>query len=111
METHVKYKRVYRTKGFKPNQRRFSVYRLRVRFLCLINKFLSRLNWRKSSSSCGQALSSIKNILISRSRRRSPAREENVECRIRSYGRSNSEAIAECLEFIKRTSVSSDDHE
>ncbi|KAF5203928.1 hypothetical protein FRX31_006484 [Thalictrum thalictroides] len=129
MDSHLSYKRVLegkthaqqrqrqRGKGFKLNQhRRFSVFRLKRRFIYLI-KILSRWNWK---SSCGQAIGSIKNSIISRSRSRkgTPTMDHHyggqTEYRLRSYGRSNSfytEAIADCLEFIKRTSVSSDDHD
>ncbi|PIA26242.1 hypothetical protein AQUCO_09500011v1 [Aquilegia coerulea] len=128
MDSHLSYKRVLKGrtqqrqkgKGFRLNQhKRFSVFRLKRRFIYLI-KILCRWNWK---SSCGQAVGSIKNSIISRSRSRkeTPTTDHQTsnyggrtEYRLRSYGRSNSfysEAIADCLEFIKRTSVSSDDHD
>lgn len=96
--------------------RRFSVYRLRAKIFCLFD-FFSR--WR---SSYGEALESLKKGLTrcSSSRRESGCRRNLVlpdtsraECRLRSFGRSNSfysEAIADCLEFIKRSSVSGDEY-
>ncbi|GAV85416.1 hypothetical protein CFOL_v3_28853 [Cephalotus follicularis] len=126
---HVSYTRVGRrtcheTKGFRLNSRRFSVQRLRARFLYL---FRLLRTWR---SSCGQALKSLKrgfcrnysvkrNFCINNRSRRSISVMDvptnnmgRAECdRLRSFGRSNSfysDAIADCLEFIKRSSISAD---
>nr|DAD41894.1 TPA_asm: hypothetical protein HUJ06_016217 [Nelumbo nucifera] len=103
----------HRMKGFRLNARRFSVCRLRTRLWYLFG-VLSR--WK---SSYGQALESLKKgISSSSSSRRGLAMGgENLisrhrDCKLRSFGRSNSfysEAIADCLEFIKRTSISVDE--
>lgn len=103
------------SRGFKLNSKRFSVQGLRARFVYLF-KLLSR--WRFSY---GQALKSLKkginrsNYSIKRnnstSSRRSLMMESAHDRRMRSFGRSNSfyaEAIADCLEFIKRSSISVD---
>jgi hypothetical protein len=121
-------RRSYRGRGFRLNPKRFSVQRLRERFIYLF-KLLNR--WR---SSYGQALKSLKKGLgrtkygiikrnnSSSSRRRrslvtklvpntNMGRPDHHHCRLRSFGRSNSfyaEAIADCLEFIKRSSLSVD---
>lgn len=118
---HMSYNRVGRrchgTRGFRLNPKRFSVQRLRARFL-----YLFRLlnTWRRSY---GQVLQSLKRGISRRrsgkrnnsrtsSSRRRLAMEVPTDCRLRSFGRSNSfysEAIADCLEFIKRSSISVDD--
>ncbi|GMY11052.1 UDP-N-acetylenolpyruvoylglucosamine reductase [Fagus crenata] len=107
-------------RGFRLNPRRFSVQRLRARFISLF-KLLDICR-----SSYGQALKSLKKG-FGRRRRRSNIKRNNstststrslvnmnmvqADCRLRSFGRSNSfyaEAIADCLEFIKRSSLSVD---
>ncbi|MBA0788897.1 hypothetical protein Gotri_024846 [Gossypium trilobum] len=114
---HMGYTRVgKRSKGLR--LRRFSVQGLRARFLYLFNQ-ISR--WR---SSYGRALRSIikkmgGDILAIRnnSSRSWRSRTNHVpltnSCSLRSsLGHSNSfysEAISDCLEFIKRSSVSDDD--
>ncbi|XWS42255.1 hypothetical protein CRYUN_Cryun17cG0152500 [Craigia yunnanensis] len=129
MSSHMSYNRVGRrcrgSKGFRINiPRRFSVQGLRARFFYLF-RLLSR--WR---SSYGRALRLIirkmgvngsSNIIIkrnnssgrgSRSRLLTPTEAPLPNSRLRSsLGRSNSfysEAIADCLEFIKRSSLSVD---
>lgn len=114
---HMGYTRVgKRRKGWR--LRRFSVQGLRARFLYLFNQ-ISR--WR---SSYGRTLRSIikkmgGDIMAIRnnSSRSWRTRTNHVpltnSCRLRSsLGHSNSfysEAISDCLEFIKRSSVSDDD--
>ncbi|KAK4347543.1 hypothetical protein RND71_033882 [Anisodus tanguticus] len=121
---HMSYNRVGRrcygsTRGFKLNSRRFSVQRLRAKFL-----YLCRLFSRSWRSSYGHALRLLKkNFNCSKQKggscRRSLVTKEanyamyginrNCEYRLKSYGRSNSfyaEAIADCLDFIKRNSLS-----
>lgn len=114
------------SRGFRLNPKRFSVQRLRERFIYLF-KLLNR--WR---SSYGQALKSLKKGLgrtkYSSKRNNSSSsssrslvtklvpntnmgRPDHHHSRLRSFGRSNSfyaEAIADCLEFIKRSSLSVD---
>ncbi|KAK4583679.1 hypothetical protein RGQ29_021702 [Quercus rubra] len=112
------------SRGFRLNSKRFSVQRLRARFIYLF-KLLDR--WR---CSYGQALKSLKKGFgrnrrsgssIKRSNNSStstrclvtkvPNMVQADHCRLRSFGRSNSfyaEAIADCLEFIKRSSLSVD---
>ncbi|KAK3410607.1 hypothetical protein EUGRSUZ_J02566 [Eucalyptus grandis] len=118
-------------RGFRINPRRLSVKRLRVRFASLF-RVLSRCRF-----SYGQALKLLKSSCFfcrSRSRgwggggiKRSPSNgsrrnlvvahvkaepgRADYGSKLRCYSRSNSfysEAIADCLEFIKRTSVSLD---
>lgn len=115
------------SRGFKLNPKRFSVLKLRARFLCLF-RLLNR--WR---CSYGKALQSLKKSMSQKngsagigitrnnstsSRKslfaevvREKGRVQDYQCRLRSLGRSNSfyaEAIADCLEFIKRSSISVD---
>ncbi|KAJ7944016.1 Protein phosphatase [Quillaja saponaria] len=104
-------------RGFRLNPKRLSIQRLRTRFICLFRHFE---RWRLS---CAQALKLLRKVFCrnrgikrNSSRSRSLMREKQNkdiadQCRMRSYGRSNSfysEAIADCLEFIKRSSVSMD---
>lgn len=106
-------------RGFRLNPRKFYVLRLRKRF----RFFLKLIDSVKVSY--GEALQVLKKVFCrksgfkrnnsSSSSRRSLVREEGIKGQgdwkmMRSYGRSNSfyaEAIEDCLEFIKRTSVSS----
>lgn len=118
-------------RGFRINPRRLSVKRLRARFASLF-RVLSRCRFP-----CGRALKLLKSgCFFCRSRSRSrggggikrsssngsqrnlvvahvkakPGRAD-YGAKLRCYSRSNSfysEAIADCLEFIKRTSVSLD---
>ncbi|KAJ6423052.1 hypothetical protein OIU84_024058 [Salix udensis] len=103
------------TRGFRLKYpRKFSVQRFRARFLYLF-RFLSR--WR---SSYGQAVQSLKKGMGRNSSRKRVLVMEAASCHyiggggdehcsFRSFGRSNSfysEAIADCLEFIKRSSIS-----
>lgn len=106
-------------KGFRLNPRKFYVLRLRKRF----NFFLRLFNNLKLSY--GGALQMLKKVFYRKSgfkrnnsSRRSLVRDEEVKgqddyWKMRSsYGRSNSfyaEAIEDCLDFIKRTSISSKD--
>lgn len=99
--------------------RRFSVQRLRERFVHLF-RLLSR--WKSSYGHVVQSLRKGKGRNGSiirrdgRSSKRSLVMEVTsspnlgtVDCRLRSFRRSNSfysEAIADCLEFIKRSSIS-----
>ncbi|KAI8020231.1 hypothetical protein LOK49_LG04G01399 [Camellia lanceoleosa] len=102
---------------FRLNPKRFSVQRLRAKFLYVFRIFSK---WR-----ClyGHDLESIKKGVIKRSsnsRKESSSKRNLVtpnvsraDYRLRSFGRSNSfysEAIADCLEFIKRTSISVDEY-
>ncbi|MCD7458458.1 hypothetical protein HAX54_038332 [Datura stramonium] len=129
---HMSYNRVGKrccgTRGFKINSRRFSVQRLRAKFL-----YLCRLFSRSWRSSYGHALRLLKKNFNDKkdsinesygnggSCKRNLVREEAdyamygnrsstcCEYRLKSYGRSNSfyaEAIADCLDFIKRNSLS-----
>ncbi|CAI9758084.1 unnamed protein product [Fraxinus pennsylvanica] len=113
-------KRCYGVKGFRINSRRFSVGRIRRKFLYLF-RLLGR--WRCSYSN---ALRSLKRNIITRRRRR---RRNNIsmelpysshgystdhhQYRFRTLAHSNSfcsEAIADCLDFIKRNSISMDEY-
>ncbi|KAL0343020.1 UNVERIFIED_CONTAM: hypothetical protein Sangu_1189400 [Sesamum angustifolium] len=89
-------------RGLRLNPRRFSVQRLRTKFLYLFGLFR---RWRNSLR---------KNLQV---RRKSSSRKEvggyvYSSGGVRTMAHSNSfcsEAIADCLEFIKRNSVSIDD--
>ncbi|CAN4078554.1 unnamed protein product [Withania somnifera] len=122
---HMSYNRVGRrccgTRGFKLNSRRLSVQRLRVKFLYLCRLF-SR-SWRSSYKHALRLLN--KNFSEKKDSDQSYGGSckrnlvtEHADCamygnnknnRLKSYGRSNSfyaEAIADCLDFIKRNSLS-----
>ncbi|MFS8034282.1 hypothetical protein Hanom_Chr17g01579331 [Helianthus anomalus] len=105
---HMNYNRVgrryYPTRGFRLNCKRFYVQRLRAKFFNFFKILMG--SWRKS-------FSYEKNTtrVSGKTSQRSLVAKENAY-RLRSFGRSNSfysEAIEDCLEFIKRTSVSLDD--
>ncbi|CAK8561837.1 unnamed protein product [Lathyrus sativus] len=118
---HMSYNRVSNgsNKGFRLNLRKFYVLRLRKRF----SFFLRIFNNLKLSY--GDTLQMLKRLFCRKSGfrrnnscRRSLVRDEEINghqdyWKTRSsYVRSNSfyaEAIEDCLEFIKRTSVSSRD--
>jgi hypothetical protein len=118
---HMSYNRVSNgsNKGFRLNPRKFYVLRLRKRFNIFLRFFN---NWKLSY---GDALQMLKRVFCRKSgfkrnnsSRRSLVKDEEIKgqdqnWKIRSsYGRSNSfyaEAIEDCLEFIKRTSISSKD--
>ncbi|KAK9164843.1 hypothetical protein Scep_000034 [Stephania cephalantha] len=83
-------------RGFRVNSRRFSVQRVRARRgLVVVDADQQQKHYCTSSHYSHN--------------------NKNSSCRLKSFGRSNSsfysEAIADCLEFIKRSSsVSVDDH-
>ncbi|XVF62334.1 hypothetical protein PTKIN_Ptkin08bG0208600 [Pterospermum kingtungense] len=121
MSIHMSYNRVGRryrgSKGFRLNiPRRFSVQGLRARFFYifrLLSRWRSsalRLIIRKVGMNRSGNLMMKRNNSSSRGSRRSLVMPKEVNgCRLRSssLGRSNSfysEAIADCLEFIKRSS-------
>ncbi|KAK9678676.1 hypothetical protein RND81_11G226800 [Saponaria officinalis] len=86
-------------RGFRLNNvRKISIHKLRVKFMHL---FKVLYKWRRSYKSV------IKSI-----RKKICCKTNFIEmnsCRLRSLGRTNSfytEAISDCLEFIKRNSVS-----
>ncbi|KAK7386578.1 hypothetical protein VNO78_26911 [Psophocarpus tetragonolobus] len=107
------------SKGFRLNPRKLYVLRLRKKFNFFLRVFES---WKLSY---GEAIQLLKNVVCrkggfkrnnSNNSSKSLVREEKIksqdDCRMKSCGRSNSfyaEAIADCLEFIKRTSISSMD--
>ncbi|PON50044.1 hypothetical protein PanWU01x14_226810 [Parasponia andersonii] len=120
------------SRGFRLNLRRFSVSRLRTRFMCLL-RLLSKWRWSslllllKGNRSTTTTTITTSNNSISKSRLVASSEhpqfqdENNYYCnghghghrRPTSLGRSNSfyaEAIADCLEFIKRSSISVDHH-
>ncbi|WVZ22837.1 hypothetical protein V8G54_001381 [Vigna mungo] len=111
---HMSYNRVSSgRKGFRLNPRKLYVLRLRKRF----NFFLRLFDSCKLSY--GEVIQLLKKLVCRKGcfkRNNSSTclvREEKLnDCRMGSCGRSNSfyaEAIADCLEFIKRTSISSMD--
>ncbi|KAI3699279.1 hypothetical protein L2E82_43495 [Cichorium intybus] len=96
-------RKYYTIRGFRLNPKRFYVQRLRAKFCNFFKNLM--VSWRSRSSSvyekCATKGLSQRNIVT----------KENAY-RLRSFGRSNSfysEAIEDCLEFIRRSSVSSDD--
>ncbi|PWA99771.1 hypothetical protein CTI12_AA002980 [Artemisia annua] len=108
---HMSYNRVgrkyYPTRGFRIYPKRlYVVQRLRAKF---INFFKMLIGSLRSNSSPSYEKSTTKSY-VKPSQRRLVAKENAY--RLRSFGRSNSfysEAIEDCLEFIKRSSVSLDD--
>ncbi|CAL0314253.1 unnamed protein product [Lupinus luteus] len=106
-------------RGFRLNLRRLYVLRLRKRFSFFLRVF------DKWKVSYGEALQVLKKVFRrkggfkrnnSTSSKNGLIKEErikgHVDCRVTSYVMNNSfyaEAIADCLEFIKRTSISSRD--
>ncbi|CAN6563538.1 unnamed protein product [Malus baccata var. baccata] len=135
---HISYNRFRNSRphrGFRVNPRRFSVSRLlRARFVCLfkflrcsygqalqcLRKSMGRNCPGTSSPGTNYGPSNIKRnsrtssrrSLVSKEMKQNKGRSGSADfCRLRSFGRSNSfyaEAIADCLEFIKRSSVSVD---
>ncbi|CAK9176881.1 unnamed protein product [Ilex paraguariensis] len=117
------YKRVGRRchgmRGFRLKYpRRFSVQRLRKKFLFLF-RVCSR--WRFSLRSWTRSTCRSRSDINGGSSRRNFVAQEvevpnmyqyHIDYRLKSFGRSNSfysEAISDCLEFIKRSSISVDD--
>ncbi|CAL0331650.1 unnamed protein product [Lupinus luteus] len=107
-------------RGFRLNLRRFYVLHLHKRFTFFLRLF------DKWKVSYGKAFQVLKKVLrrkgglrknnSNRSSKSCFVMEERIkghaDFRVISYGRNNSfyaEAIADCLEFIKRTSISSMD--
>ncbi|KAK4360457.1 hypothetical protein RND71_019409 [Anisodus tanguticus] len=99
-------------RGLKLNPRKFSVQRLRVKFLYLFRVFNG--SWR---SSYGNILRSLKkNIIDCRSSKNKVRKQADYamyggrnDFKLKSFSRSNSfyaEAIADCVDFIKRNSLS-----
>jgi len=101
-----------RCRGFRMNPRKLYVLRLRKRFNFFLRLFDS---WKLSY---GEAIQLLKKVVcrkgcFKRNNSTCLVSEEKLnDCKMGSCGRSNSfyaEAIADCLEFIKRTSISSMD--
>ncbi|KAF5824270.1 hypothetical protein HanXRQr2_Chr00c011g0832791 [Helianthus annuus] len=115
---HLSYIRVrrrsYGTKGFRLNSKRFCVQRLRAKifnfFRIVIKAWKSRLYTMRTTMTTSKSnYGSSRGDLVSKTN----AYRLHV-CRQKSFTRTNSfysEAIADCLEFIKRSSVSLDDKE
>ncbi|KAM0021960.1 hypothetical protein Hdeb2414_s0023g00623151 [Helianthus debilis subsp. tardiflorus] len=114
---HLSYIRVRRrscgTKGFRLNSKRFRVQRLRAKifnvFRIVIKTWKSHLYAMRTTMTPSKSNDgSSSRDLVSKTN----ANRLHV-CRQKSFTRTNSfysEAIADCLEFIKRSSVSLDDH-
>ncbi|KAG7027838.1 hypothetical protein SDJN02_09015, partial [Cucurbita argyrosperma subsp. argyrosperma] len=100
-----------RCRGFHLHSRRFSVSKLRAKFDWLL-RILNR--WRRSYSwsiKINKARRGGRSKASATASAEFPRCVDRGECRLRSFRRSNSfyaEAIADCLDFIKRSSVSSD---
>ncbi|KAI3665231.1 hypothetical protein L6452_43855 [Arctium lappa] len=110
--SHMNYNRVGRkynaTKGFRLTSKRFSVQRLRAKFFNFFKILMGP--WRSNPSSSSSYEKSTTKGVGKSNQRRFVAKENGY--RLRSFGRSNSfysEAIEDCLEFIRRSSVSLDD--
>ncbi|KAL8200323.1 hypothetical protein R6Q57_011662 [Mikania cordata] len=108
---HMSYNRVgrryYPARGFRLNSKRLSVQRLRAKFFNFFKILLG--SWRSGSSA--SSLEKNTTRVSGKTSQRSLVATENAYG-LRSFGRSNSfysEAIEDCLEFIKRSSVSLDD--
>lgn len=102
--------RSYGSKGFRLNSKKFTVHRLRTKFL---NFFRILIGTWSGSSSYKTRTTSKRNDAI---KRRDLVAMENCprinDSRLKSFTRSNSfysDAIADCIEFIKRSSASLDD--
>ncbi|KAI3515078.1 hypothetical protein L1887_13828 [Cichorium endivia] len=106
----------HQTRGFRVNPKRFSVQRLRTKlynfFKILVRSLKSCSSPFSYTKSRSKRCSKVRDWSSPRS---SVATQNNIDqsyvCRLRSLGRSNSfyaEAIADCLEFIKNSSVSLD---
>lgn len=105
-------------RGFRVNIRKLSIQRLRVRFMKLFKVFFK---WRKSYERAVKSLRKgisggrYKSTHNHSQTRLISAHDNKIKpdnTRLRSLGRTNSfysEAIADCLEFIKRNSLSVDD--
>ncbi|KAJ1380955.1 hypothetical protein SESBI_45611 [Sesbania bispinosa] len=108
-------------RGFRLNIRRLYFLRLRKRFTFFLRLFDK---WKLSPSLALQLLKKVFHRKGGGFKRNNSnnsnsglMKEERIkgnqgDCRLSSYGRNNSfyaEAIADCLEFIKRTSISSMD--
>ncbi|KAG9160271.1 hypothetical protein Leryth_018924 [Lithospermum erythrorhizon] len=123
---HMNYSKISKkgnngTRGFKLNIKKFSVLSLRAKFVSMFNKLFSR-RWRLFSYE--NLLKSMRNMGRRRSSKEKYGSRGNLvmkdasykniknDCPFRSYARSNSfysEAIADCLDFIKRNSISLDE--
>ncbi|KAK9129148.1 hypothetical protein Sjap_009635 [Stephania japonica] len=122
-----------RGRGFRVNSRKFSVQRLRARFLYFIRNVIFK--WSTSSCwvasikrtvanvSCRRSSSGRRGLVVNAEQQQQQQQQQQTKqkhccynsnnSRLKSFGRSNSfysEAIEDCLEFIKRSSsVSVDD--
>ncbi|RAL46439.1 hypothetical protein DM860_004718 [Cuscuta australis] len=102
-------------RGFRLKLRRFCVGRIRARFVVGLFKLLGR--WKTSYSHALRSLKrrvmwisrTLNRVLYRRRSGRAGGGGDHLRPMLKSYGRSNSlysEAIADCLDFIKRNSVS-----
>ncbi|KAG6392716.1 hypothetical protein SASPL_146940 [Salvia splendens] len=97
-------KRWFGIKGVRLNSRRFSVQRLRTNFFSILRVFNK---WKSSYNKCLRLLG---RNLARKAGNAPPARCSYSTVRTTNHSSSFcSEAIADCLEFIKRNSVSNDD--
>ncbi|KAL1536787.1 hypothetical protein AAHA92_29378 [Salvia divinorum] len=100
-------KRCCGIKGLRLNSRRFSVQRLRTNFFCILRVFSK---WRNS---CNKCLRLLRRNLVRKAGvtgNAPPVRFSYSVVRTTNHSNSFcSEAIADCLEFIKRNSVPNDD--
>ncbi|CAN4109774.1 unnamed protein product [Withania somnifera] len=95
-------KKCYGIRGIKLNSRRFSVQKVRVKLLCffkiLKKSYGNLLNLLKKNSSGRKERDHEKNLV-----------RKKGDYKLKSFTHSNSfyaEAIADCLDFIKRNSLS-----
>ncbi|KAK4710070.1 hypothetical protein R3W88_004583 [Solanum pinnatisectum] len=97
-------------RGFKLNSRKFSVQRLRVKLLGVFS-VLSR-SWRSSYGTIIRLLKKKKNVYCTNKVKKQVdygMHGGRNDYKLKCYSRTNSfyaEAIKDCLDFIKRNSVS-----
>ncbi|XP_039131559.1 uncharacterized protein LOC120267946 [Dioscorea cayenensis subsp. rotundata] len=109
-----------RMRGFRLNTHRCSVHRLRVRLMSILHLLAGCLKPLKrgfrscnnSNSSCERSMSR-RGLVFEDQQQQQRSSFAGNNCKQRHCSRSNSfyaEAIADCLEFIKRSSVSVDNN-
>ncbi|GAA0148763.1 hypothetical protein Leryth_013842 [Lithospermum erythrorhizon] len=123
--SHMNYSKISKknngiSRGFKLNIKKFSIQSLRAKFVFMFNKFFSK---RLRFFSYGGLLQSMRNMGSKRSKENYGSKRNLImkdtqyrniknSCQLGSYGRSNSfysEAISDCLDFIKKNSISLDE--
>lgn len=100
-----------RRRGFRLHSKISFVQRVRTKLFKFF-RFLVR-SWRTYCSSSSSSYAKCESRRFDKAKDWSSPRRSSIEAgRLKSFGRSNSfyaEAIADCLEFMKKSSVSLDD--